>query len=159
MVFGALALLVALALGLPTVTLVYWVLHGGSTGFPVASLLSAAGTSLELGLGAALLTTLLALPVSILTIRHPSRLATALERAAYLPYALPGIVVALALIVVSVHHCPSSTAAPPCCSSPTRSSRCRSRSSPRAPRSPRRRPCTRRSRDRSAAGRCARCCA
>jgi iron(III) transport system permease protein len=106
-VLGALVALVGLALGLPLVTLVYWVLHGGSTSFPVASLLSAAGTSLELGLGAALLTTLLALPVSILAIRHPSRLAGVLERAAYLPYALPGIVVALSLIVVSVHQLPA----------------------------------------------------
>lgn len=103
----ALAVLVGLALGLPLLTLLYWVLEGGSTSFPVVSLLSATGASLKLGLGAALLTTALALPVSILTIRHPSRIATALERAAYLPYALPGIVVALSLIVVSVHHLPA----------------------------------------------------
>jgi len=89
------------------VTLVYWVIHGGSTSFPVATLLSAAGASLKLGLGAAILTTLLALPVSILTVRHPSRVATALERAAYLPYALPGIVIALSLIVASVHYLPT----------------------------------------------------
>ncbi len=106
-VLAALAALVGLALGLPLVTLVYWMLHGGSTSFPVSSLLSTAANSLELGLGAALLTTLLALPVSILTIRHPSRIAGALERAAYLPYALPGIVVALSLIVVSVHQLPA----------------------------------------------------
>ena len=106
-VLAALAALVGLALGLPLVTLVYWMLHGGSTSFPVSSLLSTAATSLELGLGAALLTTLLALPVSILAIRHPSRIAGALERAAYLPYALPGIVVALSLIVVSVHQLPA----------------------------------------------------
>ncbi|HEX3909792.1 MAG TPA: iron ABC transporter permease [Solirubrobacteraceae bacterium] len=103
---GALATLTAIALGVPGFTLLYWVLHGGSTGFPVVSLLSAAGSTLELGLGAALLTTLLALPVAILTIRRPSRLATALERAAYLPYALPGIVVALSLIVLAVHWLP-----------------------------------------------------
>jgi iron(III) transport system permease protein len=105
----ALTLLVALsavALGLPLLTLLYWVLHGGSTSFPVVSLLSAAGSSLELSLGAALLTTLLALPASILVVRRPSRVATALERTAYLPYALPGIVIALALIVVSVHYFP-----------------------------------------------------
>src|SRR6478609_8319162 len=104
---GGLALLSALALGLPLVTLVYWVLHGGSTSFPVATLLSTAGTSLKLGLGAAILTTLLALPVSILTVRYPSRIATVLERAAYLPYALPGIVIALSLIVASVHYLPT----------------------------------------------------
>jgi iron(III) transport system permease protein len=104
---AALAALVGLALGLPLLTLVYWTLHGGSTTFPVVTLLSAAGKSLELGLGAALLTTLLALPVSILTVRHPTKLAAALERAAYLPYALPGIVIALSLIVVSVHYVPA----------------------------------------------------
>jgi iron(III) transport system permease protein len=106
-VSGALVALVGLALGLPLLTLLYWVLHGGSTAFPVVTLLSAAGASLKLGLGAAILTTLLALPVSILTIRHPSRLATLLDRAAYLPYALPGIVVALSLIVASVHYIPA----------------------------------------------------
>jgi iron(III) transport system permease protein len=104
---AAIGALVALALGLPLLTLLYWTLHGGSTTFPVVTLLSAAGKSLELGLGAALLTTLLALPVTILTVRHPNRLAAALERAAYLPYALPGIVVALSLIVVSVHYVPA----------------------------------------------------
>ncbi len=103
---GALTALTGIALGLPLFTLIYWVLHGGSTSFPVVSLLSAAANTLKLGLGAALLTTLLALPVAILTIRRPSRTATALERSAYLPYALPGIVVALSLIVASVHYLP-----------------------------------------------------
>jgi iron(III) transport system permease protein len=106
-VLAALATLLGVALGLPLLTLVYWLLRGGSTSFPVASLLSTAATSLQLGLGAALLTTLLALPVSILTIRFPSRAAALIERAAYLPYALPGIVVALSLIVVSVHQLPA----------------------------------------------------
>ncbi len=104
---AGLAALVGLALGLPLITLLYWMLHGGSASFPVDALLSAAGTSLKLGLGAALLTTLLALPVSILAVRHPTKLVTALERAAYLPFALPGIVVALSLIVVSVHRLPA----------------------------------------------------
>src|SRR4029077_17530357 len=104
---AGLAALVGLALGLPLVTLLYWVLHGSSASFPAGALLSAVGTALKLGRGAAVLTTLLALPVAILTVRHPTRLATALERAAYLPYALPGIVIALSLIVVSVHYLPT----------------------------------------------------
>src|SRR6478609_790073 len=49
----------------------------------------------------------LALLISILTVRYPSRIATVLERAAYLPYALPGIVIALSLIVASVHYLPT----------------------------------------------------
>jgi iron(III) transport system permease protein len=101
------AALIGLALGLPLATLVYWVATGSSAGFDLGALLSATGSSLELGLGAAALTTLLALPVSILSVRHPSRTATAIERASYLPFALPGIVVALSLIVLSIHYFPA----------------------------------------------------
>jgi iron(III) transport system permease protein len=101
------AALIGLALGLPLATLVYWVATGSSASFDLGALLSATGSSLELGLGAAALTTLLALPVSILSVRHPSRTATAIERASYLPFALPGIVVALSLIVLSIHYFPA----------------------------------------------------
>ncbi len=103
---GLLALC-GLALGLPLGTLVYWVATGSSASeIDLGALVGAAGTSLELGLGAAALTTLLALPISILSVRHPSRLATVIERATYLPFALPGIAVALALIVLSLHRLP-----------------------------------------------------
>jgi iron(III) transport system permease protein len=101
------AALIGLSLGLPLATLVYWVATGSSASFDLGALLSATGSSLELGLGAAALTTLLALPVSILSVRHPSRTATAIERATYLPFALPGIVVALSLIVLSIHYFPA----------------------------------------------------
>jgi iron(III) transport system permease protein len=99
--------LIGLALGLPLATLVYWVATGSSAGIDVGALLAATGTSLKLGLGAAVLTTLLALPVSVLAVRHPSRLATVIERATYLPFALPGIVIALALIVLSIRYFPA----------------------------------------------------
>jgi iron(III) transport system permease protein len=99
--------LTGLSLGLPLVTIVYWIANGSSAGIDFGALLAACGTSLELGLGAAALTTLLALPISVLAVRHPSRVATAIERATYLPFALPGIVVALALIVLSIHHLPA----------------------------------------------------
>ncbi|MDX6601352.1 MAG: iron(III) transport system permease protein [Solirubrobacterales bacterium] len=101
------AALIGLALGLPLMTLVYWVTTGSSTSFDLGALLGATASSLKLGLGAATLTTLLALPVSILSVRHPSRTATVIERATYLPFALPGIVVALSLIVLSIHYFPS----------------------------------------------------
>jgi iron(III) transport system permease protein len=99
--------LAALSLGLPLTTLVYWIATGSSAGVDLGALLAACGTSLELALGAAILTTLLALPISFLVVRHPSRTATVIERATYLPFALPGIVVALALIVLSLHHLPA----------------------------------------------------
>ena len=105
---GGFLALTGLALGLPLATLVYWVATGSSASeFDLGALLAATGTSLKLGLGAAVLTTLLALPISILSVRHPSRAATAIERATYLPFALPGIVVALSLIVLSIHYVPA----------------------------------------------------
>lgn len=105
---GGFLALTGLALGLPLVTLVYWVATGSSASeFDLGALLSATGASLKLGLGAAVLTTLLALPISILSVRHPSRAAIAIERATYVPFALPGIVVALSLIVLSIHYVPA----------------------------------------------------
>ena len=107
-VSGGFLALIGLALGLPLVTLVYWVANGSSSAeFDLGALLAATGTSLKLGLGAAALTTLLALPISILSVRHPSRAATVVERATYIPFALPGIVVALSLIVLSIHYFPA----------------------------------------------------
>jgi iron(III) transport system permease protein len=107
-VSGGFLALIGLALGLPLVTLVYWVANGSSSAeFDLGALLAATGTSLKLGLGAAALTTLLALPISILSVRHPSRAATVVERATYIPFALPGIVVALSLIVISIRYFPA----------------------------------------------------
>jgi iron(III) transport system permease protein len=100
--------LTGLALGLPLATLAYWAATGSSASeFDLVELLAATGASLKLGLGAAVLTTLLALPISILSVRHPSRAAVAIERATYVPFALPGIVVALSLIVLSIHYVPA----------------------------------------------------
>jgi iron(III) transport system permease protein len=107
-VTGGFGALTGLALGLPLGTLAYWVATGSSASeFDLGAVLSATGTSLELGLGAAVLTTLLALPISVLSVRHPSPLATAIERATYIPFALPGIVIALSLIVLSIHYLPA----------------------------------------------------
>jgi iron(III) transport system permease protein len=101
------AALIGLALGLPLATLAYWVVTGSSASFDLGALLATTGTSLKLGLGAAALTTLLALPVAILAVRYPSKAATVIERATYLPFALPGIVIALSLIVLSIHYFPA----------------------------------------------------
>ena len=93
--------LVGAALALPLVTLGYW-LTRGSAAFPTSALLGAAATSFGFGAGAAALTTALALPLAILAVRYPGRVATTLERSTYLASSLPGITIALALIVVAV---------------------------------------------------------
>ena len=95
-------LLVAAAVGVPTYSLVRWLLIGSSTEFPLGELAEAAGTSLGLGAAAAVVTVLLALPVAWLAVRHRTAASTFVERSAYVAHALPGIVVALALVTVSI---------------------------------------------------------
>lgn len=97
-----LSALVGLALAVPIGSLIHWLVVGSSTEFPLAELASAASTSVGLGVAAAVLTTLLALPVASLAVRHRSRASTLVERSTYVANALPGIVVALALVTVSI---------------------------------------------------------
>ena len=99
---GGVGLLVGLALGVPVGTLVYWLVRGGSTTLPSASIIAAAGTTFALSGLAAVLTAVVALPVAVLAVRHRSRLSIGLERSAYLARALPGIVIALALVSFSI---------------------------------------------------------
>ena len=93
---------VALALGVPLASLLHWLLVGSSTAFPVGELTSAAATSLGLAVMAAVVTTALAVPVAWLAVRHRGPVTTLLERSTYVAAALPGIVVALALVTVSI---------------------------------------------------------
>jgi iron(III) transport system permease protein len=103
-VLAGLAALSALALGVPMGSLVYWMLRGSSTTLPSASILSAAGHTALYSACAAVLSTALAVPVSALAIRHRNRLTVLLERLAYLPMALPGLVIALGLVSFSVRY-------------------------------------------------------
>lgn len=96
----ALAGVVVLALGVPVASLVRWLVLG-SAGL-TAELGRAALTSLALAAAAAAATVTIALPVVVLAVRHPGRLGTALERTTYGANALPGIVVALALVSASL---------------------------------------------------------
>lgn len=101
-VLAAVAALVALAVGVPTYSLLHWLRVGSSTEFPVSDLLQAAGTSLGLGAAGAAATVVMALPVSWLAVRYRTATSTFVERSTYVANALPGIVVALALVTVSI---------------------------------------------------------
>jgi iron(III) transport system permease protein len=103
-VLAFVAALTGLALGVPVGALVYWMIHGGSTTLPPASLLSALGHTTAYCAAAAALATALSVPLCTLALRHRSRPTILLERLAYLPMALPGIVVALGLVSFSVRY-------------------------------------------------------
>ncbi|WP_285708010.1 iron ABC transporter permease [Microtetraspora sp. NBRC 16547] len=101
-----LGVLIALALGVPLGSLVYWLTAGSSAAIPVEPLLSSTLTSIGLGAAGALLTSILAIPVAWLCVRRPGRLSVALERSTYFGNALPGIVVALALVTIAIRLTP-----------------------------------------------------
>lgn len=94
----ALGLLVLAAVGLPVGVSAAWLVRGLAHGERVVVDLGIAANSFLVSLGAAALTAIAALPVALLAARYPSRLSRIIERASYIGYALPGIVVALSLV-------------------------------------------------------------
>jgi iron(III) transport system permease protein len=102
LVVASLATVVVLALGVPLGSLARWLVVGSSTAFPVGDLGAAALTTAGLAAAAAVLATALSLPVAWLAVRHRGLVGTLIERCTFLAHALPGIVVALALVAVSI---------------------------------------------------------
>ena len=99
-----LVVLVALALGVPVGALGYWLAQGSSTTLPSASIIGATTSTVLYGLAAAVLASALALPVAFLAVRRRGLVAGLLERAVYLPRALPGLVVGLALVYFAIRY-------------------------------------------------------
>jgi iron(III) transport system permease protein len=92
------ALVVGFALVLPITILAAWLLRSIGAGADLSGLGAAAIHSLTLGGWTALIATVCALPLAILLVRFPGSGARGVERLAYLGYALPGLVVALAFV-------------------------------------------------------------
>jgi iron(III) transport system permease protein len=97
----AMLVVALLALAVPLGTVAWWI-SGSSRAFPVADVASATAVTVGLALAAAAVTTLVAAPVGILAARYPSRASGWLERLSYVGFALPGIVVALALVYLGI---------------------------------------------------------
>jgi iron(III) transport system permease protein len=96
------ALTVALALGVPFVTLLRWLAIGGIGAWQSASLGAALSQTLVFALAGAGLTTLAAVPMAWLSVRAPGRLQRVLEACHYYVGSVPGVVVALALVTITV---------------------------------------------------------
>lgn len=94
--------LAALGVGVPMASLVLW-LGRGSSRAGVRDFAEALGATVSLGLLGAAVTTLLALPVALLAARHAGRASRIIERSVWAAHALPGIVVALSLVFLSVN--------------------------------------------------------
>ncbi|WP_414058544.1 ABC transporter permease [Pseudomonas sp. HR96] len=101
---GLMVLTASLALGVPLLTLSQWLWAGGGEVWGDPQLWQTLQQTLLLGSGGALLTTAAAVPIAWLSVRKPGRLLRVLEGCNYLSSALPGIVVALALVTLTVHY-------------------------------------------------------
>jgi iron(III) transport system permease protein len=93
-----------LALGVPFATMAYWLGSGESAGLDPAALATAAVSTLTVAALGALFTTALAVPVGVVAARYRGRPSRLLEQASYAGHALPGIVVALSLVFLSVRY-------------------------------------------------------
>ncbi len=96
-----------LAVGLPAVVLGHWLLRGIHDGIDWAALVPAARDSLTAAGWGAAATTALALPVAWLAVRRPGRASGWLLRLTWLSHALPGVVVALALVFFGIRVAPA----------------------------------------------------
>ncbi len=96
-------------IGVPIGMVIYWLMqHAEAATSPAApsslALINATIASVSYGLAGAFATLLLAAPLAYLVVRHRSPLSTLLERTAYMALGVPGIVVALALVSLTVQY-------------------------------------------------------
>lgn len=87
-----------LSVAMPFAVNAIWVGRGLLQGRTVLLPWDALANSVYASLLGAAVAIVAAVPVAVLTVRYPSRTAVLIERAAYVGHALPGIVVALALV-------------------------------------------------------------
>ncbi|WP_446224626.1 ABC transporter permease [Nocardia sp. IBHARD005] len=104
--FGALVAVVVGALGVPLWTIGRWLWLGGSAVWDTAEIGAALGQTISLAAVAALVTTLCAFPVAWIAVRSTGTFARLIEGANYITSSLPGIVIALALVTVTIRWTP-----------------------------------------------------
>ncbi|WP_420832042.1 ABC transporter permease [Nocardia huaxiensis] len=106
-VFLLLTAALAACLGVPLWTIVRWLRLGGSAIWDMADIGEALGQTLGLAATAAVITTLCAFPVAWVAVRSTSRYARIIEGCNYITSSLPGIVIALAMVTVTVRWLPA----------------------------------------------------
>lgn len=100
--YAFIAAVIGLAVVLPLGVLTYWLARGLAAGVAFRNAGSVIGDSVTAAGLAAAAAVVAALPVAILAVRYPGRLSRMVEVSSYTGYALPGLVVALALVFAAV---------------------------------------------------------
>ena len=103
---GFLTALTTVALVIPLGVLLHWLARGISQGESFSGLGPAALRSVEASALAGAVAVAAALPIAIVVVRRPGWLAGLIDRASYAGYALPGVVVAFAMIFFSLRVAP-----------------------------------------------------
>jgi iron(III) transport system permease protein len=96
--------IVFFSLILPAIGLGYWLIRGIASGEAFVSLWEPALGSVSVALIAGVVTVIAALPVAILSVRNSTRLSQFVERITYAGFALPGLVIALALVFFGINY-------------------------------------------------------
>ncbi|MBG6183376.1 iron(III) transport system permease protein [Arthrobacter sp. CAN_A214] len=95
--------LIGLALGVPLWNVTRWLVAGGREVWEAAELSTALLQTLSYGLIGAAVTVVAAFPIAWLAVRHNGRLTRLLESSNYITSSMPGIVVALAFVTVTIN--------------------------------------------------------
>jgi iron(III) transport system permease protein len=108
LVVAGFAALTIATLGVPLGMIGYWLTQPGAAAVAPADvspelLFGATLSSLGFGLAAAVLTTILVIPLAFLLVRYPGRLPMLFERTVFLAQGIPGLVIALAIVSLAVH--------------------------------------------------------
>lgn len=95
-----------LSIGIPVIMLLYWLSVGSSAqeGWDWLSFADALSHSILFSALGAILAVLCAFPLVWAAIRYPSRLTRIIERLPYILHAVPGLVIALALIYFGINY-------------------------------------------------------
>ncbi|HMR47659.1 MAG TPA: iron ABC transporter permease [Arachnia sp.] len=105
---AGLGLVFLAAVGVPVATLLDRAVRSvANREIETARLLEATATTVLLGLAGAVLATALALPIAALSARHRTRLVAGVETATYLGHGLPGIVLGLSMVYLTLALVPA----------------------------------------------------
>ncbi|KKL16486.1 hypothetical protein LCGC14_2495090, partial [marine sediment metagenome] len=100
------AFIVIFSLAIPMSVLTYWVVLGVARGEPFLLVLKPTLNSLVVSGLSAITVIIFSLPVAFFIVRTKGKLTDFVERTVYIGYALPGIVVALALVFFTARYLP-----------------------------------------------------
>ena len=84
--------------------LLHWLVRGLLAGEPLLLLWSATVNSVVVSGAAAVVAAVCSIPVAVMVVRHPGKISHIIERMSFTGFALPGIVVALALVFFAVNY-------------------------------------------------------